>query len=212
MWSVVRRTVYHLPPSGPTAANYVTLVARLPDTITARLAPALDDLRRVASSHHYYAAANIHLTILNLDAIRRRWRTESDLIHAVRSVVASHSSFEITAVGLNVSPETVFTRLLPEDDTLSRLRQNIAALSPTARPWIIDPGQRLRRRIALANAVRFSGVITQSFAVAVSRWREASFGRGVIAELELVRTDRFLSTDGTEIIARMSLGRNDTTH
>jgi 2'-5' RNA ligase len=184
----------------------------LADAITGGLVSALDDLRRVSPSHHYYAPANIHLTILNLDAIRIRFRTEIDLIQAVRSIVASCSSFEITAIRLNVSPHTVFTRVLPEDDTLSHLRKRIAALSPThaRHPWIVHPMQRLRRRFALANVVRFSGVVTPAFAVAISRWREATFGRGIITELELVRTDRLLSTEGTEVIARMSLGRRVT--
>jgi hypothetical protein len=169
-----------LPESG--RALHVTSVLRLP-------AVAVPELP-VPARHHRYPPETIHVTVANLDRARA---TIDDGIEALRSVPLPRVRF--TLAGLGTSPDTIFIRCLfgPEFVRLRRAVAEAFDLPPRRSPLGFP-----YRHSAHANVVRFDGR-----GAWVSERRPA--GAVSCAALEIVRTDRFLSGVGTEILATLPL-------
>ena len=187
----LRREHHRLPPAGRGQANYVTSIARVPAEIAARLRSPLEPLRARAPQHHYYEPGSLHVTIRNLDAL-----PAGDL-EEVRRAVAAHPPFELAARGLNLSPHTVFAVVRPLDRRLRSLRRELAELAG-GRPGALPD-------LAFVNVVRFSGRVGRDFVRELARARRVDFGSWVVREVELVRTDRLLSREGTELLDRVPL-------
>lgn len=189
----LRRERHRLPSAGPEQGSYVTSVTRVPTEIAARLEPALARLRRHDPQHHYYAPDTVHVTIRNLDSL------SAGALPAARAAIAAHPSFELTARGLSLSRHTVFAAVHPVDGTLRALRRELASLAGGGAGRLPD--------LAFANVVRFSGRVSGEFVRELARLRRADFGSWLVTEVELVRTDRLLSREGTEVLDRVPLSR-----
>jgi 2'-5' RNA ligase len=186
-----RREHHRLPPAGRGQATHLTSIARVPTEIAVRLEPALAPLRARAPQHYYYEPDSLHVTIRNLDAL-----SAGDL-EEVRKAVAAHPPFELAARGLNLSPHTVFAAVRPLDGTLRSLRRELAELAG-GRPGALPD-------LAFANVVRFSGRVDRDFVRELARTRRVDFGSWIVREIELVRTDRMLSREGTGLLDRVPL-------
>lgn len=187
----VRREHHRLPPAGRGQATYLTSIVRVPAEVAERFAPALERLRTCSPEHHFYGADSLHVTIRNLDAL-----SGGDLA-AARTAIASHPPFELEARGLNLSPHTVFVTVRPADDTLRSLRRDLAAVSGRTLGPLPD--------LAFANVVRFSGRVESDFVRELARLRRLELGSWLAREVEIVRTDRLLSREGTDVIDRVPL-------
>ncbi len=98
-----------------------------------------------------------------------------------------------TLAGLGVSSHTVFVRCL-YDAGFAALRRAVSeAFDLPTRP------SPVHRWTAWANVVRFDGAGT---------WVASPEPAGTVeaAVLEVVRTDRYLSSEGTEVLATVPLG------
>jgi 2'-5' RNA ligase len=186
---------FTLPPSGPAAAVHLTTVVRLPATVTAALAPTLDRLRAVGPRHHYYPPETMHVTVQNLDALGPAAPLPDGLVE----LVAARAPFRLAVRGLGVGPGAVFALALPGDATLASLRAGLAGFAGGH-----DRG-RLGRGLGHANLVRFSGPVTAGFLAELARLRRQDFGTFTVDEVELVRTDRLLSPEGTTTLGRLRL-------
>jgi 2'-5' RNA ligase len=185
----LRREDHELPPAGLGHASYLTSITRVPGEVAERLEPLLDRLRRCDRQHHYYEPDSLHVTIRNLDGL-------ADL-PAARAAIASRPAFDLAARGLNLSAHTVFAPVLPADDTLGALRRDLAGLTGGSAGRLRD--------LAFANVVRFSGRVSRDFVRELARLRRVELGSWRVTEVELVRTDRLLSRDGTEVLDRIQL-------
>jgi 2'-5' RNA ligase len=198
-WAATRATAgrraFTLPPSGPAAAVHLTTVVRLPATVTAALAPTLDRLRAVGPRHHYYPPGTMHVTVQNLDALAPAAPLPDGLVE----LVAARAPFRLAVRGLGVAPGAVFALALAGDATLRSLRAGLAGLAGGH-----DRG-RLGRGLGHANLVRFSGPVTAGFLAELARLRRQDFGTFTVDEVELVRTDRLLSPEGTTTLGRLRL-------
>jgi 2'-5' RNA ligase len=193
------RRAFTPPPSGPAAAVHLTTVVRLPATMAAALAPALDRLRAVGPGHHYYPPETMHVTVQNLDALAPA-AGPAPLPDELAELVAARAPFRLAVRGLGVAPGTVFALALPGDATMASLRAGLAGL--TGGP---GPRGRLGRGLGHANLVRFSGPVTAGFLAELARLRRQDFGTFTVDEVELVRTDRLLSPEGTTTLGRLRL-------
>ena len=61
------------------------------------------------------------------------------------------------------------------------------------------------RNLAHVNVIRFSGLVTTGFIKEVARFRRIHFGRWTVREVELVRSDKLLSREGSHVIERIPL-------
>jgi 2'-5' RNA ligase len=198
-WAATRATAgrraFTLPPSGPAAAVHLTTVVRLPAAVTAALAPTLDRLRAVGPRHHYYPPETMHVTVQNLDALA----PAAPLPDGLAELVAARAPFRLAVRGLGVWPGTVFALALPGDATMASLRAGLAGLAGG------HARGRLGRGLGHANLVRFTGPVTAGFLAELARLRLQDFGTFTVDEVELVRTDRLLSPEGTTTLGRLRL-------
>jgi 2'-5' RNA ligase len=199
------RAAFTPPPSGPAAAWHVTTVARLPAEVVAALAPALDRLRAGGPGHRWYPPGTVHLTVHNLDGLDLDGDAGAATLAELRALVGAHPPFRAAVRGLGVSTGTVFAQVLPCDATLRALRADLRGF---LRRHAVTP--RRARLVGHANLVRFVGPVTAAFLAEVARQRRRDFGSWTVTEVELVRTDRYLSREGTTVLARMGLGATDT--
>jgi 2'-5' RNA ligase len=198
-WAATRATAgrraFTLPPSGPAAAVHLTTVVRLPATVTAALASTLDRLHAVGPRHHYYPPETMHVTVQNLDALAPAAPLPDGLVE----LVAARAPFRLAVRGLGVVPGAVFALALPGDATMASLRAGLAGLAGGHHRG--RPG----RGLGHANLVRFSGPVTAGFLAELARLRRQDFGTFTVDEVELVRTDRLLSPEGTTTLGRLRL-------
>ena len=203
------RRAFTLPPSGPAAAVHTTTVIRLPAAVTAALAPSLERLRALGPGHHYYPPESMHVTVQNLDGLAPAvdgappagaGHEPAVLPTLVGDLVAAHRPFRLALRGLGVAPGAIFVLALPSDATLRSLRDDLARL---------PAGGARRRRVGgglgHANLVRFSGPVTAGFLAELARLRRQDFGSFSVTEVELVRTDRLLSQEGTTTLGTIRL-------
>ncbi len=190
------RRSFHLPPLGIEAANHLTTVVRVPADMATVLTAAQARLKRWGSSH-YYHPPTMHLTISNLD------HATSGLRDQISTVLEGFRPFDILVHGLSVSPTTVFAQALPEDSAVQELRRRLWAMEP--KPFLPGLVSRAMRHLCLINIVRFCGPVSSELLTEVARLRTLSAGRFSVTEIELVRTDRFLSDTGTQVLERFSL-------
>lgn len=203
-WAAVRgsagRRAFTLPPSGPAAAVHLTTVIRLPPEVASALAPALERLRAQGPAHHYYPPAALHVTVLNLDGLAVDGGPAGGPA-AVRALVAARRPFRLALRGLGVAPGTVYAQAFPADPTLRSLRDGLREL----RPGGSAPRHRPGRGLGHANLVRFSGPVTTPFLDELVSLRRREWGSFTVHQLELVRTDRFLSPEGTTVLETIRL-------
>jgi 2'-5' RNA ligase len=196
------RRAFIPPPSGPAAALHVTTVSRLPAEVVAALAPALDRLRADGPGHHYYPPGTVHLTVQNLDGLDLDGDPGAAArLAELRALVGAHAPFRAVVRGLGVSAGTVFAQVLPCDAALRTLRADL--LGFLERHAV---ARRRPRPLGHANVVRFAGPVTAAFLAELAHQRHRDFGSWTVTEVELVRTDRYLSHEGSTVLARMALG------
>ena len=201
------RTAYALPPSGPDVAVHLAVIIRLPLRVASSVAPILEELHQHDPHHHYYPPESIHVTIRKLGQFPSEDTGAAARLAELRHIAASHPSFDLTVRGLNLSPTTVFAQVFPHDQTFHSLRRYLGGIAERSvnqpsSERIIDG---VARNLAHANVVRFSDMVTKGFIKEVSRFRRAYFGRWKVREIELVRSDRLLSREGSHVIERIPL-------
>lgn len=170
----------HLPAQGQPIHR--TAVLRLDGVALPELA--------VNDRHYVYPPGTVHVTVTNLDTATVE---VADALARLRSCELPAPEFEV--IGLGGSPDTLFLKCL-HDERFGRLREVTrrafgvpeAGLGVT---WLFD-------RLSYANVVRFNGP---------GQWVDAPVARQRrrCPELEIVRTDRFLSESGTIVEHRLPL-------
>jgi len=176
--------------------RFLTTVVRLPAEIGERLVEVGARLSRMQPGHYLYPAESIHLTVLALaDA--------PGVEREVEPALERRRRFAIDVRGLNVSSSTVFAELHPHGLGLRALREELRSVEshehPAASRW-------LRRRLAHANLMRFTGPPRPSVLAELRSLRRASFGSFEVGEVEVALTDKVLSRQGTRTLGRIQLG------
>jgi 2'-5' RNA ligase len=201
------RTTHVLPPSGPDVAVHQAAVIRLPSRVASSVMPALEGLRQHEPHHHYYPPKTMHVTVCKLGHFASDDPGAATCLSELRQILASHPSFDLTMWGLNLSTTTVFAQVFPHDKAFHLLRRHLGAVAERS----VDQSSKQRlldgaaRNLAYSNVVRFSGVVTTGFIKEISRFRWTHFGRWTVREVELVRSDKLLSREGSYVIEYMPL-------
>lgn len=189
-------------PSGP---SIVTSVIRVPEDVGRSIHDQLRPFADAHQEHHFYRPSTTHISIAGF-AIQQN--SDLPLIEDALQEAVTRSAPFIALVGLNLSPSTVLIQAFTPNDSLSSLRSNIS------RALQREPHLTTRRRpfpsrhVAFANVLRFLGPVRASALLRdVHRWKTHEFGRFDVTQFELVRTDKFLSDDGTELLRAFPLHR-----
>lgn len=178
--ATARRRDRRLPPIGE--PSLFTTVLRLPGVWSGVLPEY--------TGHYVYSPTSVHVTVTSLDGATRDL---DDAIVTLGQRRLPAPTFTIT--GFGCSPGTVFLRCI-HDDAFAELRAAVRSAFGIEAPR--RPDAALFGRLSYANVVRFEGRPTWRRA----RWKPATITCG---EMEIVRTDRVLSDDGTVVLARVAL-------
>jgi 2'-5' RNA ligase len=184
------------------------VIIRLPANVAMSAAPILERLREHGPHHYYYPADTMHVTVRVLDGFLPDGPDAAARFADLCTIIGSYPSFDLTLRGLNVSPTAVFAQVISHDRTFSSLRGSLRRL---ARRSVSHPGSVssfgvvVRDLLPHANIVRFLGRVTPNFLDEVSRSRQVRIGWWTVREVELVRTDRLLSREGTQVLKRIPL-------
>ena len=187
----------------------LTTVVRVPDRVGERIEAALEEVRDRWPGHAYYPPTSMHVTVLNLDpyvAAGEGERGEPVVIERTAVVLGRNAGFRVTLRGLNVSPWTVFAQAYGADAPVARMRASLRnAFREQEDAPRRDSPLRRAMPLVLANAVRFMGPVHPDLLRALRPWRDRTFGAFDVREVEIVRTDGFLSADKTEVLSTVDV-------
>lgn len=176
-----------LPVLGAEAASHLTSVLRLNVELPR-------DVSKVLVAGYRYPTHTIHVTVRNLD--RATVPVERAVARLERLLL---EPVVLSIEGLGCSPDTLFLRCTHGPE-LVRLRRAVDAAFglPTGH----GPVGALFSRISFANVVRFDGP---------GYWPGRSSFKAIvrIPTMEVVRTDKYLSDEGTTTLAVISLANSE---
>lgn len=170
-----------------TQRTSVTSVLRLPaasaDKIHARVR-ALPDVGR----QYVYPAGDLHLTLLNLDGV------DESAIAEVCRVIAATRPVTVQLSGLHLSAHSVYVRAV-DQGWLHQLRRQLIGVTGSAPPWPL-------RLLGFVNVLRW---LDPDLGALRNGLRRVDFGTVTLDAVEVVRTDRMLSQQGTTLLRRIEL-------
>jgi len=187
----------------------LTTLVRVPEPVGVRIEAALADIRARWPRHAYYPPPALHITVLNLDpyvAAGEGDTGEGVVVARAADVLRRHRRFRVTLRGLNVSPWTVFAQAYGADAPVAHLRSSLRrALEERDDAPRRDSPLRRAMPLVLSNAARFMGPVDPALLRALHPWRARTFGPFEVREIEIVRTDGFMSPGATTVRARAEL-------
>jgi 2'-5' RNA ligase len=187
-----------------------TLLIRPGAAAAARVAAALEQLRRLEPDQYYYRPDELHVTALSL------WTgTEQSEPYfaqmpvyraAIDRVLRDFPPFSIHFDGLTASPAAVLVQGFPSGPQLNDLREALRqSISAAGLGHTLD--QRYRITTAHMTALRFCRPLQDlpRLAAALQALRACDFGVTNVAELALVENDWYMSHDRVRVLHRYAL-------
>lgn len=188
-------------PSGAEALDiharprHVTSIVRVPDDLAEVLTDVARGLPGVAD-HYLYPGSDLHLTVLNLDAARQM-RVE-DRVQAADGALSFAPPFPVVLAGLGVSRRSVYARAYDPTGSLWRLRARLAKATGCRPPLPL-------RLLGFVNLLRFTQPYVGDLVSGVSPVRRVPLGTFEVTTVEIVHTDKVLSTAETVVLRRIAL-------
>ncbi|UOQ76990.1 mutarotase [Hymenobacter sp. 5516J-16] len=172
----------------------LTLLARPPAAVTARIAEVLATVQRAEPDQYYYPASDTHLTILSIISCYPGFSLHLVDSGAYRQLVGAAlravGPFRICYAGLTVSAGGIMVQGFPEDDSLEKLRNALrVAFRHSGLPQSID--QRYALRTAHSTVVRFTTPLRDPahLVALVQQEQQTRIGSFEVDTLELVFND-----------------------
>ena len=175
-----------------------TSVVRVPSQIGARLREAVLPAGAGHGRHYVYPVGDLHVTLANLDGYRD---VPLDQIEAaLTDCLYRAGPVTVGLRGLAISRGTVFAQVyVSPTSRLFRLRAAVhRSLAPAARGIPKSPVDV----VGFCNVLRFRHQDVSPASAIVTHHRNIEFGRFLIDEVEIVRTDKVLSATNTVILAK----------
>jgi 2'-5' RNA ligase len=200
-----RREAWQLSHGGPkiwipaaSGSVITTSVVRVPEHLGARLREAVLPAGDGDGRHYVYPVGDLHVTLANLDGYRDV--PVEQIEEALTDCLSRVGPITLGLRGLAISRGTVFAPVYVSPvSTLFRLRAAIhRSLAPASRGILKSPVDV----IGFCNALRFRHHDISVVSALVSHYRDIEFGRFLIEEVEIVRTDKILSAANTFVLAK----------
>ena len=189
----LRRGVSVLPLDRP--RDHLTSVVRLPVDLSEALVEAARRLSG-AGSHYLYAPTDVHLTVLNLDTRG----TAAGRVETAAAAMRGTGTFPVVLRGFGVSRQSIYARAYDPTTSLWRLRGRVAQVVGMRPPLPL-------RLLGFVNLLRFGHPQVQELIASAAAARGTSPVAGAFHAqcVEIVRTDKVLSREGTELLQRVEL-------
>lgn len=177
--------------------RHVTTVVRVPGDLADLLTGVASGLPGVVG-HYLYPSSDLHLTVLNLDAARQP--AVADRVHAADGALALSAPFPVVLAGLGISRSSVYARAYDPTGSLWRLRGRLAEVTGCRPPLPL-------RLLGFVNLLRFTRPEVGDLVPGVSSARRLPLGTFEVTTVEIVQTDKVLSTAETVVLRRVALSR-----
>jgi hypothetical protein len=186
-----------------------TIVARLPGWVSATLVEALSPLRANHPEHYFYPAETIHFTLIDVSQLAeendfgRILLAASHAFSVLVDELLGERPFKLRLRGLGVFPTTIFGQLLDVEGRITGLREHISDSIRRETGVVLRPP--VSPGLVFANLVRYSAVPRVEILEEIDPLRakpELSFE---VTDLEVVVTDKVLSSKNTTVHERLKL-------
>ena len=188
----------------------LTLLARPPAAIAARIGEVLAEFRRVEPLQYYYPATDLHLTILSIISGYAGFTLAridpAAYIELVAAALRRTAPFRIRLAGLAAAPAGVLVRGFPEGNGLAALRDELRrTLRASGLPQSID--QRYRLQTAHLTVLRFRVAVPEAGPLlrVLDAYRAYPFGTVEVSSPELVVSDWYQRAAHTVLLRKYHL-------
>ena len=194
----------------PDRRRGLTLMVRPSRDARRRATKFLNELRRIEPEQHYYAASELHVTILSpfTTTLKHQpfFARLKEYISAVDAALRGAGPMRIEFRGVTASPGAVLVQGFFADGALNGLRDRMRR-ELRARGLAAGLDTRYRLETAHMTVIRFRAPLrdAKKFAAALERARRRAFGFMTIRNLALVKTDWYMSRKTLETVKRYRL-------
>jgi 2'-5' RNA ligase len=193
----------------------LTLRARPPAHLIARMQELVAAFQQVEPDQYYHPGPEIHLTISSLISAYPGFTLQQIAPLAYQQVVghslAQSSPFTLTYCGVTASPGAILLQGFPQGDTLQQLRTKLKSdVEQAGLSHSIDA--RYALQTAHATLVRFRAPLRQPAQVAnlIHAYQQTFIGSFEVDTLELVYTDWYHRAAHTVLLETYSLDPKQT--
>jgi 2'-5' RNA ligase len=194
----------------PDARRGLSVIARPSAFVRRRVAAFLGELRRLEPGQHYYAPAQLHITVLSLFAATTEhepyFTRIGEYIAVVDAALRESKPFRIEFSGITASPGAIMIQGFFSDDSLNNFRNALRrGLKISGLADEVD--ERYRLATAHMTVARFSAPLRNSerFANKLEDARQLEFGQVDVRSVSLVKHDWYLSWQNFEMVKRYRL-------
>jgi hypothetical protein len=177
--------------------THLTTIARIPASVAT---PIVELVRRLpgADEHYLYPAADLHLTVLNIEYL-----AEPENLAAVNAVLAETPSFDVHLRGLGMSSRSIYVQAFDSSGSLSRLRKRLTGLTTSQQPFALQ-------HLGFVNVLRYQTPDVERLRLGVHAARRVPIGTVHVTTVEVVQTDKVLSLAGTTLSSSVWLIDNNS--
>jgi 2'-5' RNA ligase len=194
----------------PDARRGLSVIAQPSADVRRRVTTFLSELRRLEPKQHYYAPAELHVTVLSLFTATTKYepyfsRTR-EYVAVVDSALRESKPFRIEFAGITISLGAIMIQGFFSDDSLNNFR-NALRQQLTARGLDEEVDERYRLETAHMTVARFRASLRNSerFATRLEDARQLEFGRVDVRSVSLAKHDWYLSRQYFEMVKRYRL-------
>lgn len=192
----------------------LTLRAKLPTPIVARVELMLADFREIEPEQYYYPVSDLHLTILSVISCYPGFTLENvdpaAYKQAVRASLQGVEPFTVTYAGVTASAGAIILQGTPADEGLAQLREQVRNFfHQIGLPQSMD--ERYQLQTAHSTVIRFRAPLRDPACLIekIKAYQHHFFGAFRVEALELVYNDWYHRTPNTLVLETYPLGSNE---
>ena len=181
----------------------LTLLARIPESVSSEISAFLAELRGYAPGQYFYPPGDFHLTVLSVVSCRAGFEYRPELEEAYRGVIAGAlkgvAPLEVDFHGITASPGCVMVQGFALNDSLAEIRMRLREqFRRSVLPHSMD--RRYAIKTAHVTVMRFQRESRDlaGFARFLELSRERAFGSARLGALEFVRNDWYQRSANTK--------------
>lgn len=189
----------------------LSLIIRPSLAVQSAVLQFLNELRALEPDQYYYAASELHITVLALFTAtvdhEPFFARQAEYLAAVTAAVKTAQPFAVRFAGITASPGAVIIQGFQDDGHLNALRDRLRSeLQPRGLATAIDT--RYRLETAHLTAIRFRAPLRHpsAFAAALDHARKRAFGGMAVHRLQVVRNDWYMSASSVEEVMALRVG------
>ncbi|MGJ8682148.1 2'-5' RNA ligase family protein [Paraglaciecola sp.] len=188
----------------------ITLLARLPKSVTEHVASFLSELKAICPGQYLYPESDMHLTIMSIVSCKQGYELDENIHATFLDVLTEHltglPSLSVSLSGITLSASGVLLTGYTDPVLLEGLRKRVRlAVSASGVDHSMD--SRYKIKTAHSTVMRFKKPVEDmtSLIAFLKQNKHREFGQFDLLELELVFNDWYQSKSITQLIGTIGL-------